>query len=386
MSPFASHKSGSLVGLINVAGVFVLGAVAGCGGSAPPTRPFAQAGDMTASSREFRFSLYSFSDRFASVVEIAADEIAVRSSDARVQRNALMWKMNAIGVMDYAAVQPDPVGSGIDALILCVQMREFFETGAGRGVFGGQGAVAVDASRLLENEMRRWAASMTTAGELTQEGLDFVNDWTSEHPITSLQFGRRSSLTAFQNTVPEARGGLGGISTMEEAVLDLRDQLPIYMRRVPKQARWQSELAFLEMSDGSDFFGDVAAIEESIEDIRVILREGREAIATEYPALGRELADRLVALEGRLETEREAILNRVTEERVAALDAVTREREAVIEYSDAMYERALADVDARARSATDRVIWRAAQLLAGTLLLATLLAVVVIRWASRSRS
>jgi hypothetical protein len=32
------------------------------------------------------------------------------------------------------------------------------------------------------------------------------------------------------------------------------------------------------------------------------------------------------------------------------------------------------------------VIWRAAQLLAGTLLLATLLAVVVIRWASRSRS
>jgi hypothetical protein len=386
MSPFASHTPGSLVGLAAVAGVLVLGAVAGCGGSAPPASPFAQAGDVTASSREFRLRLYNFADRFAGVVEIAADEIAVRSDDPRAQRNALLWKMNAIGAMDYAVFQPDPVGSAIDALILCVQMREFFETGPGREVFGGQEAVAVDASRLLENEMRRWAASMTTEGELDQEGLDFVDDWTREHPITSLQFGRRSSLTAFQSAVPEARGGLGGISTMEETVLDLRDQLPITMRRLPKQARWESELAFLEMSGGSDFFGDVAAIEEAIEEIRVIFREGRDAVATEYPVLGQELSDRLVAVEGRLEAEREAILRLVTVERIAALDAVTREREAVVRYTDAMYERALADVDARVQSATDRVIWRAGQLLAGVLVLATLLAVAVIRWASRSRS
>ena len=65
----------------------------------------------------------------------AADQIQSQTKDPQVQRNALLWKINAISACYRAALVEDPLLGYVDVVILCRQMEIFFTTGPGRNSF-----------------------------------------------------------------------------------------------------------------------------------------------------------------------------------------------------------------------------------------------------------
>ena len=88
------------------------------------------------SSRVVRLSAQNLANLYMSTVELAADSIMKISGDPAIRYAALDWKANAIPAFQRAMYQTDPFVSYVDGWTLIVQMRQYYDTGAGRYRFG----------------------------------------------------------------------------------------------------------------------------------------------------------------------------------------------------------------------------------------------------------
>lgn len=219
--------------------------------SAPTKSPLMEQSEnlVDITSAQLRGQVYDFTSRYATVIEGAADRIIAETDDPTVRERALVWKLEAIPQVHRAAFKPDPLFGLIDTAVLCGQLVEFFTRGAGSDLFGDRQHIAVEAVEWLDREVWRLGESVTLSGDPSRTRRE-VAQFVAEHPIDDLYF-LRDSVEPLLVTMQEARSGRGGTGTViggiNETVDDLSKRLTIYAAHLPDEARWQAQLAALEM-------------------------------------------------------------------------------------------------------------------------------------------
>ena len=78
---------------------------------------------------------------------------------------------------------------------------------------------------------------------LLSEGIPTFQKWADEHPINNMFFLRLSTRPLISEYAhDEYKGGLAGVSEMNETLADLTNRLDAYMETASKQFRWQSAI------------------------------------------------------------------------------------------------------------------------------------------------
>jgi hypothetical protein len=265
-----------------------------------------EVGDIDVSRQRLRVAAMNSMYLYMSSVELTADSIIGTATDPDVRRNALAWKTNAIPAIQRAMLYPDPLVAFVDGWAMTVQMREYFEEGNGRGLFGPEQPHAVSSSRRME-----MATDTAVAARLQPEVYDrlrrFVYDWAAEYPLDNPLFLRRSLTEAVAEELGEVRaGGLGTVGSMAEMAQDFQQMAQVYAGYMPKEILWQSELLIASLTDSLRFDTLLAAID------RMAVMEATTSFLRETPAL--------------LAEEREAVFREVQEERIEMLREIDRQR------------------------------------------------------------
>jgi hypothetical protein len=182
-------------------------------------------------------------------IESAADEIAATSTDVRVQRAALEWKIDAVPAMREALFLPTPSMALMDAWVLLHQMNDYFDHGPGKARFGASNEKAAAACRSLEDDMAHVAASATVSGDVST-AREYVRKWAADHPITGTIAAREPV-----NSV-EFRKDLGDTLSVGESAAavaitldDLDRKLASFSSQLPRQARWEIDRQRYELTD-----------------------------------------------------------------------------------------------------------------------------------------
>jgi hypothetical protein len=327
--------------------VVSLASLSGCSTKAPEqTAVMRSVGDLGMTSRRIRVGATSILNAYMSNIEVTADSIISATTDPGVQFNALVWKANAIPAFQRAMFHPDPLVSFVDGWTLTVQMREYFEAGGGRDLFGPQQPFAVRTSRYLELATDS-AVRARLEPEIHGRLRRVVYDWAEQYPLDNPLFLRRSVAETVHDVMGAERlGGMGTLGSMAEMAQDAQQMALVFASYIPKEVRWQSELLIASLTDSLRFNSLLAAIEhmEVMEEAARFLRETPDLLAGERAAVFREIN------EERLETLREIDRQRLTTlqelmawartEREMMLEEVARvvagEREAVLAEADAI--------------------------------------------------
>ncbi|HSG82811.1 MAG TPA: hypothetical protein VLC48_11195 [Gemmatimonadota bacterium] len=334
----------------------------GCSTKAPQQTAVMQSvGDLGVTGRRIRVGATNLLNTYMSNVEVSADGIIAATTDPGVRYNALVWKANAIPAFQRAMFHPDPLVSFVDGWTLSVQMREYFEAGGGRDLFGPQQPIAVTTSRQLE-----LATDSAVATKLEPAVHDrmrrFVYTWAEQYPLDNPLFLRRSVAEAAADVLGAERlGGMSTLGSMAEMAQDAQQMALVFASYMPKEVRWQSELLIASLTDSLRFNSLLAAIDrmEVMEETARFLRETPGLLASERAQVFRDIS------EERLETMRE-----IDRQRLATLQEIVTwarsEREAMLVEMARMVaderEAVFADVDQITRGIVDHIFLRLVQI------------------------
>ncbi len=357
--------------------------------------------DMT--SVQLRGQLYDFTSRYATVVEGAADAIMEATDDPVVREWALTWKLEAIPQVHRAAFKPDPLFGLIDTAVLCGQMLEFFRDGAGSDLFGDYQEIAIEAAEWLKSDVWRLAESITLSGDPARARGE-IAEFVAEHPIGDLYFLRDSVEPLLATMVKRRSHGAGAvIGGISEAVDDLSKRLTIYAAHLPKEARWQAEIAAIEMMQNppvEDALLAVGSLAESHESFAGSVASALDLITAEREAAFGDLEDltyRMIREVDRqredtmaaLRLEREALVRAIEAQTELALRQVQEERIATMSQLQKMVEATVESSFDRSEDLAERLFYRALILvviLAATLLVLAILFLRLLRQPGSSRS
>ncbi len=325
--------------------------VSACGASQRQSLLIQEHQQVQASTQELRFEVVELARGVQDEIESGADRVRDSSEDPAVRRDALLWKVNAIPQVQTAALRSDPLTSGMDLWALVVQMRNFFHAGNGAKAFGEHARLAQEAMGHAEKRVDAVLARVSTAPGV--EGRPIVEAWAAKHPIQGFDFHRDSLSTEYAISLRGAEeGGFGAVDEAQEGMERFEYRASLMGESLPKQARWNAELAV----------GD-------------LLNTG--ALATQ--------------VNGILDAQRSAAFESVDRERALALDALTRERQAALKDASTVIDQqraaTMSDLDAlierhverHARSMVDFALLRMGQV-AAALAVLTLAVFGFIRW------
>ncbi|WP_179956377.1 chemotaxis protein [Melittangium boletus] len=317
-----------------------------------------------------RIRVRDMARRFPGVLEATADELSARSSSPLVREAMIHFKSNAVPAMQGALLQPDPVAALIDAWALLAQMQQALPKWA-----EGASPEVVDTFQHslggLESEVEALWRELSGREDVSPLH-QLVHGWATEHPLTGSLVTRESSVPLLAAFTDRAGVGLlGSTAALLADTQDLLARVDLYAGSLPRQARWQAELAVQEMVAGTPVL--TSAMDELGRTVDVLVRLGAFVDGTPRWATGER-----VALQDFISSERQAVLDGVRGERVAVLDALHTERVQTLQQADTMGRGWVDHVFDRAEGLVDHLfLWLlglTALLVAGALGVAALLA------------
>ena len=272
------------------------------------------------STRQLGFSMNDFIARFADQVEESADRISAETNDASVKRNALLWKIHGIPACFHAALRNDAYVAYFDLAVLCRQMVQFFDGGAGRDVFGEQQPIAIETSKSLLLEMNVVGETFAPSPEFVREDEALMQSFVDKEPIQSLQFARASVIRMYIEKVqPRVEPFFDAVGSLTESISASQELVTLYSAEIPKLFRWQLELFAIDAQENRGIPMAVPGLESSVE--RAV------QIVGETPKL---IHDERVAVVTALHQERVESLTEIDAMRRATLETVEQERAAVV--------------------------------------------------------
>lgn len=265
---------------------------------------------------------------YSGVIERTADEIITGSSDPDVRRNAYLWKMNAIPASYAAIFHSDPFIALLDIWAFNRQMELYFREGPGKDAFGEWSPAALATVEQLQERVEKIIGAVTTSGDLpkAREGVEL---WARENPIEDSLFTRYSAEVDIADIATKVGvSTLGAMGQLAYNLDDLTEQLTVYVRHLPKQARWQAELAVADImpADRIDY------LLEQVTDANNSLARGI-SVAEQIPdvihsemniALGGIRRERVEAMQS-IDKQRVDTLNWLSGERAALMDEIRKE-------------------------------------------------------------
>ena len=223
--------------------------VAGCATRSKPAPLMEETKQAQVTRKEINYQLFDFVARYSRRIEFASDQIAGSTSNPEVQRQSLLWKLGAVPAAFLAIVHQDPAAVLIDLWALCAQQTAYFTTGAGKHLFGDQQVVAVTTARQLETEAAAMATDLLRP-ESVVAAREGIARWSAEHPLENDLFARTSIISMMARIFPDGTSGLSHtLNSMQAEVADLKGRLTLQMDQLPRQARWQAELAATDLAE-----------------------------------------------------------------------------------------------------------------------------------------
>jgi hypothetical protein len=344
--------------------------------------------DVAVNSEQIRLRMRALVQPMSGVIISAADKIITGTTNRSIQRQALLWKIEAVPALREALFQPNPITAIVDSWILTFQMIDYFETGPGREELGDAHLVAVNACQQLENEFARIAASLTISSDVSRARA-FGKKWAAEHPIRQSIASRESSLSrATEQDMATSFSTMEAVGSVAVTVDDLNRRLEIYSAQLLDQARWQGELFALDLTQrlpleraiplaetavqtAGRAVNEIQRIIPTIERAVIVLENAPDLISSEREAALKEFSTELTRSLAFLHEEMTTVLKQVTSERIAAVqdlhNTVVDERKAFAR-----------DIDEMSLRVVDHAFVRAAQLCAVVLVILFIGAVLLL--------
>ncbi|MFP2959312.1 chemotaxis protein [Myxococcus sp. 1LA] len=278
-----------------------------------------------------------------------------------------------------ACSNPDPVAGLVDAWALLAQLQDALP---GRAAHAPPAQVRRARHELEAMEAEVMALWKDLSGhEDISQVRALIHQWAAAHPLTGPLTARES--TASLLATVSTRSGvspLGAAAVLLEDARDLTTRMDLYAASLPRQARWQAELAASDAADLPALGAALAELKRAVDllDHFAVLAAGAPALVSrERAAVLSGLGQERLALQAFVSAERQALMADVDRERAAVMEAVRAERVA-----------ALQQLDGLARGWVDHVFDRAAHLLVRVCLalFVLLLGVGVLLAVSRGRA
>ena len=341
---------------------------------------------------------------YSAEIEVAADRIISESSSPVAQRQALVWKIEAIPVLQSSLLNTDPVAAALDTWAFIFQMTAYMERPALKEKLGESYPIVAETLRNMDAEMEqlvRLGAPTANVGDLRQR----VGAWADAHPIQASLAGRQSVDPDVIRKVGQSDLGMAtSIKTLAEGMGDLTARLDSYNVYLPKQARWQAELLLTDfthdpqistaLSNLTLLSTSVAKVSGNVDQMPELVDQTRKAFKADVDAerlsaqafVQEERLTTLYALQQEriatidaMHTERLATTAQIQEERKVALEELRGQEIAVMNEFKAFSEKAIQDLDTRGRSLINYFFLRALELMLLMLVLCSLLVWVVLR-------
>lgn len=388
--------------------------LAGCASNPAKRTNLMKKGEVTEiSAAELRIRVRALAGPFSGIVENAADKAMAGTSDPKLRRLPLQWKIDGIPAFQTAIFQPDPLAALLDTWALIRQVQNAIETGPAASLPDDMMAPMSQAMTLMEEELVKIGTLLGPEG--TVERLKSAADkWAVKNPLSS-GFKTRSPTTSETAAITaDSKVGIKkSVSALTEGLGDMSARVDVYIAYLPKQARWQAEYLigdviggggeagdlsgvigeFTELSDAvTKMAGTVDELPETITAQRLaVFREIQKERLLILEAISRELQtifqfatnEGLAAVSGLVREERMAVMKGVTAERIAAFEALHDERVATLDHLEVMVQDIVDDSLTRV---VDHVFLRLAQLLIVLVAILGIGAFLVARSLRRRRS
>ncbi len=311
----------------------VVSCVAGCSliSLKSPERPL--------SNRDLNIRILTreYSYHFISSVEQRADDIAASEADPRIIANTLRWKIGAAAESQRAAMRLAPTMSLLDTWALASQMKDFLSPGRpGGALFGSHQEAALSIASELDEDAQTLARSLIPAHELGQY-QGFVQMYTREHPLMSLDFVRASVVELWTQSQGVDVKLVDSLGTIPEAMADVSDRLKISSDALASQAMWRTQLALRDAGySGNDIRSALRQLDDRLAKVSAAAENApqltHDAVAdvrqSVFEALDRVDKSSAAMIE-RLSVEREALTKDLNAERDTVLAAADTQRKAL---------------------------------------------------------
>jgi hypothetical protein len=347
---------------------------------------------------------------YSAEIEAAADKIMLESPSASTRRQALVWKAEAIPILQRSLLNTDPLAAAIDAWAFIFQMTDYMNQPTVKQEWGEFHPVITEALKRMETEMEQLVQAAAPSGNLAAT-RDRVQAWAKAHPIEVGLSGRKSA-DAVLITMAEQTdlGTRASIKALGESIGDLTARLDSYNAYLPKQARWQAELLLSDLARDPQVaaaMSNLAVVSSAldktsgkVDELPDMMAQMRKAVLADVE--GQRLAgqaflrqERLEALDSldqmRIETmagidrERVAATADVSRERKIVLDTLENERETVMNDLHAAGEKAIQNFDVTSRGLIDHFFVRLLELFLVALVLGSLVTWLLLRRFTRRR-
>jgi hypothetical protein len=277
-----------------------------------------------------------YSAHFIAAVAESADDISAHETDPNVMINALRWKIAAATQSERAATRMAPMMSLLDTWILSAQMKQFLSPGnPGQALFGARQADAAKVANGLDAEIETLARRLIAPQDVARY-QQFVENYTREYPLTSLEFVRASVVELWSRQGGAEDKMVDSLGTIPEALADVSDRLQMYSQTLPSLNLWKTQLALqksgisglevrLALKQLDDRLAKMSTAAESapelvhgaVADVRRSLIDVLNRVDGSSAALIQSLGTERAALAADIRTEREALLVAADEQRQA---------------------------------------------------------------------
>jgi len=246
------------------------------------------------SEEELRSLLDEFEDSFEAEISRASDELAARDPSRRTRKLLLLWQMRLIPMARAAENQKRPVAAFLDLWLLTMRMRQYFEEGDGRDLFGPNQFIALNAAKKAEQGMHDLAPRIMST-DMAAAARQRVEKLARSRPLRAEFSGGEVSVVAEagpeDNVVRDVLSiplvpfrALQGVDRTAQAVKDftvVADRLTDVVQGLAADARLHLQLLLLETEDLEMVQSSLASFDR--------LSRSTQAFAETAQALPREL-------------------------------------------------------------------------------------------------
>lgn len=377
----------------------------GClSGTTRKTSSIKSAKNVKTSAAELSSHNRSLLGLYSAEIETTADKIILESRSPVPRRQALLWKAEAIPVMQASLLNTDPLAALLDTWAFILQMNAYTEQPAVKQGWGEFHPLVVETLNRMEAQMEQLvqtAAPSANIAAIRQR----IASWAEAHPIEGSLAGRKSADAEVIRRAEQS--DLNAVSTlhaMQESLGDITARLDSYNAYLPKQARWQAELLLSDVARDPQVgavMGNLVDLSRTLETTSHSIERMPEFVDQTGQAMKAAVDSQRLAAEAFLREERMESFNDLNRQRIATiadlrkerraatadlqnerqivLDALHDEQTAAMTAFNAASEKAIKDLDSSGRRLVDHFFLRALELVLLTLILCSLAAWILLR-------
>ncbi|MFD2892770.1 hypothetical protein ACFS5J_12180 [Flavobacterium chuncheonense] len=277
-------------------------------------------GSIELSPLELRATTNDFFYKFERTITESADSIIKLSTNPLIDKEALIWKMNAIPIANVAIYNSDAFLGYIDVSVFTYQMKLYFENGAGKNLFGDHQMIAIHALNILWEDLLNIGRNLVPDNDIS-EGTKIVTDFAQQHPLKSSYFVRQSTIPLMTKIQNVEKVTFKKIAVdMSQNLDEMRTQISSYMVMMPKQVHWETELLLNNTLTNPNLTNRFDSLADLTERMVAVMESTPEFIENQRIASFQDIRG-----------EREAVLQAISQERALVLDEIKKERTIVLE-------------------------------------------------------